>query len=105
LAPALLRVVLSASTVAYVAYVGVNVIKWHRRIGIRPALVAYLALLLSAAACAAVAWWDPVNDGWFYLADGLCIVGLIFASVLMIRAYNVSTMRPAPKLFDREEVQ
>lgn len=105
LAPALLRVVLSASTVAYVAYVGVNVIKWHRRIGIRPALVAYLALLFSAAACAAVAWWDPVNDGWFYLADGLCIVGLIFASVLMIRAYNVSTMRPAPKLFDREEVQ
>ena len=46
-----------------------------------------------------------MNDGWFYLADAACIVALMVAAALLIRAYNLSTMRPAPRLFDREEVQ
>ena len=29
---------------------------------------------------------------------------LILASVLMMRVYNLGTMRPLPKLFDRNEV-
>ena len=35
----------------------------------------------------------------------LVFLALMGAAALLIRAYNVSTMRPAPRLFDREEVQ
>jgi hypothetical protein len=45
-----------------------------------------------------------VNDGWYYIGDTVCIVGLAVSAVGMLRTYNVSTTRPLPKLFDREEV-
>ena len=48
---------------------------------------------------------SPVNDGWYYLGDAICILGLIVAAIGMIRTYNTSTTRPLPKLFDREEVR
>ena len=47
----------------------------------------------------------PVNDGFYYVGDAICIVGLVLASIFMLRMYNLSTTRPLPKLFDRKEVQ
>ena len=101
----LLRALVPVITIGYVVYVGINVARWHLKSHNNPAIASYLTLLVASAGCALVAYWDPVNDGWFYLADAACIVALMVAAALLIRAYNLSTMRPAPRLFDREEVQ
>lgn len=71
----------------------------------RDLYIAVMVLLVSVIINAAMAVVAPVDDSWYYLGDGIGILGLIAAAVLMIRVYNASTTRPLPKLFDRAEVQ
>lgn len=87
-----------------VAFVLYKVLKWHKDIKKWDAPVAIGALALSVLVNTIIIFVAPVNDFWYYLGDVACILGLIGSSVAMLRVYNLSTTRPLPKLFDREEV-
>ncbi len=67
--------------------------------------IAVAVLSLSVLINMAMVATTPVDDSWYYLGDGIGVLGLVAAAILMIRVYNVSTTRPLPKLFDRAEVQ
>ena len=67
-------------------------------------VIASVVLLLSTLLNTAIVAISPVNDGWYYIGDAICIIGLVVAAVCMLRVYNLGTTRPLPKLFDREEV-
>ena len=78
---------------------------WHREVpSMRDALTSSVVLLVSVIINAGITYASPVNDEWYYLGDALCVAGLVYASVGMMRIYNQSTTRPLPRLFGREEV-
>lgn len=95
---------LSVAAFGYAAYVCVRAWKWRSYIPGKRLPVAVLSLLAAVVANAAIVLVKPVNDGWYYLGDALCIVGLVASAVGMLLIYNRATTRPVPKLFDREEV-
>ncbi len=66
----------------------------------KAALVLLAAVILNVI----IVFVSPVNDLWYYLGDAVCIAGLLFASVGILRTFNVGTTRPMPRLFDRKEV-
>ena len=93
-----------AAVLIYVfASVG-RLLAWRKASGSGAALGAMLLVLLAVLVNLAVVIWSPVNDGWYYIGDGACILALLLASLGMIRAYNLQTTRPLPKLFGRKEV-
>ena len=97
-------VVVPLLALAYAIYVLTKVLWWHRRSKGLHQVVAAVVLLASAIVNAVIIFISPVNDGWYYLGDTACIVGLVVAAVLMMRVFNLGTTRPVPRLFDREEV-
>lgn len=82
-----------------------KVVKWHKHTKDRSSLVSAIVLLVTVLLNTAIVYKSPVNDGWYYLGDALCIAGLVGAAVAMMITYNRGTTRPVPKLFDRTEVQ
>ena len=81
-----------------------RVSSWQKDIPEKEPKKAALILLAAVILNVAVVFISPVSDLWYYLGDAVCIAGLIFASVGILRTYNVGTTRPMPKLFDRKEV-
>ena len=81
-----------------------RIARWQRSVPEKKPILAALLTAISAAVNAAVVFISPVNDAWYYAGDAVCILILIMASVMMMQVYNLSTMRPLPKLFDRSEV-
>ena len=77
---------------------------WQEDIPEKEPKKAALVLLAAVILNVIVVFVSPVNDLWYYLGDAVCIAGLLFSSVGMIRIYNVGTTRPLPRLFDRREV-
>lgn len=100
-----LRFGLPALTLGFVLFVGWRVLGWRKQTKDQNSLVASIVLLVAVVLNAIIVYVAPVNDGWYYIGDAVCIAGLIAASVGMIRAYNVGTTRPLPKLFDRKDVE
>ena len=99
-----LRFVLPAVTLAESIYVLVRVLGWKKHLAKSDPVVAAAILLVTVVLNSVIILINPVDDLWYYAGDALCIVGLLVASVGMMRAYNLATTRPLPKLFDREEV-
>lgn len=81
-----------------------QVLKWHKSVKLTHGIISAVVLLVTMILTSVIIIVSPVNDGWYYLGDAVCIVGLIVAAVSMIRVFNLGTTRPLPKLFDREEV-
>ncbi|MBR3224956.1 MAG: zinc ribbon domain-containing protein [Atopobiaceae bacterium] len=86
-------------------YVTFKVAKWNRSVNNSSSIVSAIVLLITTIINIAIMFISPVNDGWYYLGDALCIVGLVIAAVAMMITYNRATTRPAPKLFNRTEVE
>ena len=99
-----LRFVMPAVVIAYAISVLVRVMKWRKHFDHNDPAFAIIALMATVVLNALVVFVSPVNDGWYYLGDAVCILGLLISAVGMIRTYNTSTTRPLPKLFDRTEV-
>ena len=85
-------------------FVLIRVIIWHKELKDINAPVAIGGLMVSVLINAAIIFVAPADDIWYYVGALVCIAGLIASSVAMLRLYNLSTTRPLPKLFDREEV-
>ena len=100
----ILRFILPFVALVHSLFVGIQILRWHKHIHSRDALLAALSLVVTVALNAAIVLVSPVNDGWYYIGDAVCILGLVLTSVTMIRLYNLGTTRPLPKLFDRTEV-
>lgn len=100
----LLKLALPMAVLIYAIVVCVRILKWRKYIGRLDPVVAIFVLLATVVLNSAIVLISPVNDGWYYIGDAVCIVGLAVSAVGMLRTYNVSTTRPLPKLFDREEV-
>lgn len=81
-----------------------QVLKWHKSVPLTHGIISAVVLLVTMILTSVIIIVSPVNDGWYYLGDAVCIVGLIVAAISMIRVFNLGTTRPLPKLFDREEV-
>lgn len=99
-----LRFVVPAIVLVYSVVVGVKMFRWRSFFTRKDPFVAIAVLLVSVVLNALILIVSPVNDGWYYIGDAMCIVGLVVAAVGMLRTYNLSTTRPLPKLFDRAEV-
>lgn len=91
--------------IAIAGFVLIRVLIWHRQLKQWDAPVAIGTLLAAVLINTVIIFVAPVDDLWYYLGDIVCIVGLIVSSLALLRVYNLSTTRPLPKLFDREEVQ
>ena len=89
----------------FVVYVTVKAVAWNKSVKGTSSVVSALVLLFTTLLNTAVVVVSPVNDGWYYLGDALCIVGLVVAAVAMMITYNRGTTHPLPKLFDRAEVE
>lgn len=100
-----LRLTLPVLTLGCAIVTTVNVLMWNKKAKNTHAVIAILILVLTVLLNTAIVLISPVNDGYYYIGDAVCIVGLIATAVEMIRIYNRATTRPLPKLFDREEVQ
>ena len=81
-----------------------KVASWQKSITEKAPILASVVLLLTVILNAAIVYFSPVNDLWYYLGDAVCIIGLVLSAIGMLRVYNISTTRPLPKLFDRGEV-
>lgn len=81
-----------------------RVMRWQKFVPGKDTVASIAVILLSAILNVAVVVLSPVNDGWYYIGDAICILGLLLAAIWMLLAYNRSTTRPLPKLFDRTEV-
>ena len=88
----------------YVILELMRVLRWQQSIPERQPGVAAVLLCAAVLLNAVVVFVSPVEDLWYYLGDALCILLLLVASVGMMQVYNLGTMRPLPKLFDRSEV-
>ena len=95
---------LSLMVLAYSGYVASRIFMWRKHLSMRDPAVAIAVLLLTVVINALIIIISPVNDGWYYVGDAICILGLVLSAIGMLRTYNVSTTRPLPKLFDRTEV-
>ena len=100
-----LKYLLPIVTLIYGITVLVRTLRWRQYLGRNYALIAVAVLMVTVIINSIITIIAPVNDGWYYIGDAICIVGLVLASIFMLRMYNLSTTRPLPKLFDREEVQ
>ena len=100
----LLRLALPLAVFVYSVIVCVRILMWRKHIEKIDPVVAIFVLLATVILNSAIVIIAPVNDGWYYIGDAVCIVGLAVSAIGMLRTYNMSTMRPLPKLFDREEV-
>ena len=78
---------------------------WQSAIPEKQPLTAILLVLAAVLINAVIVLIEPASDLWYYLGDAVCILILVLASVFMMRVYNIGTMRPLPKLFDRKEVR
>lgn len=99
-----LRFALPAVVIIYAISVMVRVLRWRKHFDHNDPTFAILALMATVVLNTVVVFVSPVNDGWYYLGDAICIIGLMISAIGMIRTYNTSTTRPLPKLFDRTEV-
>ena len=99
------RFVLPMMSLPFVVYVTVKAVSWNKSVKGTSSIVSAIVLLVTTLLNTAVVIISPVNDGWYYLGDALCIVGLVIAAVAMMITYNRGTTRPLPKLFDRAEVE
>ena len=99
------RFVLPIMSIPFVIYVTVKTVSWNKAVKGSSSIVSAVVLLVTTLLNTAVVVISPVNDGWYYLGDALCIVGLVIAAVAMMITYNRGTTRPLPKLFDRAEVE
>jgi len=100
-----LRFVLPLITLGVAVYALAGVVAWKKHLAKNDPIMAAVVLLITVILNVAIVIIKPVDDVWYYAGDVLCILGLIVTSVGMIRAFNTSTTRPLPKLFDREEVE
>lgn len=100
-----LKMVLPVAVILYAITVLVRILKWREKVAQKDPLIAIAILFVTVLLNTAIVIISPVNDGWYYLGDAVCILGLVASSVGMLRMYNVSTTRPLPKLFDRAEVE
>ena len=100
-----LKYLLPIVTLIYGITVLVRTLRWRQYLGRNYALIAVAVLMVTVIINSIITIIAPVNDGWYYIGDAICIVGLVLASIFMLRMYNLSTTRPLPKLFDRKEVQ
>ena len=102
-----MRSIASLIAVAAVVYLILTVLKileWQKSVPQRRPTLAILLVLAAVVLNASVVFFSPVGDYWYYLGDAVCILILIAASAIMLQVYNISTTRPLPRLFDREEV-
>ena len=99
-----LRFIVPIVVIGYAFSVLARVLRWRKHFDHNDPMFAILALMATVALNTAVVFVSPVNDGWYYLGDAVCILGLVISAIGMIRTYNTSTTRPLPKLFDRTEV-
>ena len=97
--------VMAASAVIYVLVAALGVFRWQKEIPERQPTRAILPVIGAVILNALIIVISPVNDIWYYLGDAACILILIAASFQMLEVYNIGTMRPLPKLFDRKEVK
>lgn len=95
---------LAVITPAYTLFSVKRVFSWQKDLREKDGGTAILLLLVTVIINVAILLISPVNDLWYYAGDALCIAGLVVSSFGMLRMYNVSTTRPLPRLFDREEV-
>ena len=100
----ILKMILPIIVLCFVASTLFKTISWRKVTKDAQGVIASIVLLLSTLLNAAIVAISPVNDGWYYIGDAICIIGLVVAAVCMLRVYNLGTTRPLPKLFDREEV-
>ena len=96
---------LCVAALGTVGHVLVKVIAWRRHLSKKDPIIAAVILFVTVILNVAIVIIRPVDDVWYYAGDVICILGLLAASVGMMRAYNLATTRPLPKLFDREEVE
>lgn len=82
-----------------------KVAEWQKSVPQRQPVLAILSVFAGVLLNAVIVFLSPVNDVWYYMGDAVCILILIIASALMLQTYNISTTRPLPRLFDREEVR
>jgi len=101
----LLSMIITIGSVGYLLATLRKVAGWQRSIPRRQPIFAVLFVLAAVLLNAAVVFISPVNDIWYYMGDAVCILILLIAAVLMLQTYNISTTRPLPRLFDREEVR
>ena len=97
--------VTAACAVIFVLAAAMGVFRWQKEIPERQPTRAILPVIGAVILNALIIVISPVNDIWYYLGDAVCILILIAASFQMLEVYNIGTMRPLPKLFDRKEVK
>ncbi len=85
-------------------FVLVKVVMWHKVLKEWNSPVAIGSLVFAVFVCAACILFAPPEDIFYYIAVIITDIGLITSSVALIRAYNISTTRPIPKIYDRKEV-
>ena len=82
----------------------VQTLSRQKLVHVHAAWLSAIAALIAGCVNAALLVILPAHDMWFYMGNALCIFVLIFASVLMLRLYNLRTTRPIPHMSDRREV-
>ena len=101
----LFSIITAITVVVYMAFNVVKILRWQRSIPQWRPSFAIVAVSAAAILNAAIIFIHPVDDFWYYLGDAVCILILVAASAVMLNVYNISTTRPLPRLFDREEVR
>ena len=101
----LFSIITAITVVVYLAFNVVKILRWQRSIPQWRPSFAIVAVSAAAILNAAIIFIHPVDDFWYYLGDAVCILILVAASAVMLNVYNISTTRPLPRLFDREEVR
>lgn len=97
--------IITIGSVLYLLVTVRKVAQWQRSVPQRQPVLAVLFVLAAVLLNAAIVFISPVNDIWYYMGDAVCILILLIAAALMLQTYNISTTRPLPRLFDREEVR
>ena len=98
-------VIIAAAAAVIAILTARKVAGWQSSIPEKQPLTAILLVLAAVLINAVIVVIEPASDLWYYLGDAVCILILVLASVFMMRVYNIGTMRPLPKLFDRKEVR
>ena len=104
-AVAIAKILFPIVSIPIVGYVTFKVASWNKSVKNSSSIVSAIVLLVTVLLNIAIIIISPVNDGWYYLGDALCIVGLVIAAVAMMITFNRATTRPLPKLFERTEVK
>jgi hypothetical protein len=88
---------------AFVAFVLIDVVRWHRTLKNLNVAIAASALLVSVLVNAVVILAAPAADVWYYVGDIVCIVGLLVASAAFFRFYDVFLTRRPTEPSNRKE--